>query len=154
MLLKTVVLEKTLESPLDYMKIKPVNPKVNQTWIFIRKTCWNWNSNTLATWCKEWTHWKKTVVLGKIEGRKRRGWQRIRWLDIITNSVHMSLSILQETVKDEEAWHTAIQGSQRVGHDWVTEQQKFKIGEEWGEGVKKFTFFILRANEFLELIKV
>ena len=57
----TVVLEKTLESPLDCKEIQPVHPKWNQSWVFIGRVdwCWSWNSNTLATWCKELTHWKR-----------------------------------------------------------------------------------------------
>ena len=55
----TVVLEKTLESPLDYKEIKPVNPKGNQPWIHWKNWCWSWNSNTLATWWEEPTHWKR-----------------------------------------------------------------------------------------------
>ena len=55
----TVVLEKTLESSLDCKEIQPVNPKGNQSWIFIGKTCWSWNSNSLASWCEELTHWKR-----------------------------------------------------------------------------------------------
>ena len=70
---------------------------------------------------------EKTLMLGKIEVRRRRGRQRMRWLDGITDSMHMSLSKLREMVKDREVCRTAVHGSQRVRHDWATEQQQLYI---------------------------
>ena len=66
---------------------------------------------------------EKTLMLRKIERKRRKGQQRMRWLDTITSSMGMNLSKLQEMVKDRGAWHAAVHGSQRAGHDLATEQQ-------------------------------
>ena len=67
---------------------------------------------------------EKSVMLGKIEGRRKRGHQSMRWLDGITNAMDMNLGKFQEMVRDRDDWFALIQGSQRVRHDWVAEQQQ------------------------------
>ena len=88
----SVVLEKTLESPLDFKEIKPVHPKGNQPWIFTGKTDVEAEAPYPGHLMQRTDSLEKTLILGKIEGRRRRGWQRIRWLDDITDSMEMSLS--------------------------------------------------------------
>ena len=117
-----VVLEKTLESPLD-SKIKQVNPKGNQPWILIERT--DPEAEVPILWPPDARAGllEKTLMLGKIEGIRRREWQRMRWLDSITDSLDMNLSKLQEIGKEREAWRAAVHGitkSRAKLNDWTT----------------------------------
>ena len=124
----TVVLEKALEGPLDYKEIQPVHPKGNKSWIFIGRT--DAEAEAPILWppdAKSQLTGKVMafLMLGKTEGKKRRGQQRMRWLDSITDSMDMNLNKLWEIVKGREDWHAEVHEvakSRRWLRDWTTDK--------------------------------
>ena len=126
---RIVALEKALVGLLGSKEIKPVNPKGNESWIFTGRT--DAEAEAPILWPHDGKNWliggkhKKTknLILGNTVDKRRRGWWRKRWLDSITNTVDMNLSIFREIVKGMEAWHAAVHGVTRVKHDLVSEQK-------------------------------
>ena len=127
------MLEKTLESPLDCKEIQPVHPKGDQSWIFIGRLMLKLKLQYFGHLMQRMNSLEKTLMLGKIEGRRRRGWQRMRWLDGITDAMDMSLIKLRELVCCSPWGHKELDTPV-----WLT----------WMEHTNKFPFQFLICHLF------
>ena len=133
-----------LENPLDN-KIKSINPKGNQPWIFTERTLLQLKLQYFGYLMRRADSLEKTLMLGKIEGRRRRERQRMRWLDGITDSMDMGLGGLWQLVMDREAWHDAVHGVAK-NQTWLSNwtELRWNSGAEWVKGVKRCRFPVVK----------
>ena len=117
----SVVLEKTLESPLDCKEIQPVHPKGDQSWVFIGRRMLKLKLQYFGHLMQRVDSFEKTLMLGRIEGRRRRGQQRMRWLDGITNSTDMAFGWTLGVGDGQGGLACCSSWGHKVGHDWATE---------------------------------